>query len=57
MANRKLEIDGEVADKKFPFTTTETIFKTLSEKASVKKVSINHLLNNIALSWFKKQKP
>ncbi len=56
MANRKLEINGEVADKKFPFTTTETIFNTLAEKASEKKVSINQLLNKIAIAWVKKQK-
>lgn len=54
MANKKLEIDGEVADKKFPFTTTDTIFNTLAEKAMVKKISINQLLNNIAYSWVKK---
>ena len=51
MANRKLEIGGEVADKKFPITTTETIYDNLVSESFDKKTSMNVIVNKLLLSW------
>jgi hypothetical protein len=52
--NKKLTVDGEVADKQYLLRTTDGIMSKLIEKS--KKDSVNVLINKILLSWKNKQK-
>jgi len=51
MANRKLIVNGEIADKKFPITTTETIYDNLVSESFEKNISMNFIVNKILSSW------
>ena len=55
MANKKLEIGGEIADTQYLLRTTNGIMSTLVEKSGQKQ-SVNVLINKILLSWKNKQK-
>ena len=54
--NKKLTVGGEVADKQYLLRTTEDIYFTLAEQASIKGVSVNVIMNKALLSEAKKIK-
>jgi hypothetical protein len=55
--NKKLTIDGELADIKFPLRTTCSIYGELVEEAETKNTSVNVAINSVLSKWAKKRKP
>ncbi len=54
--NKKLTVDGEVADKQYLLRTTDEIYCTLATEASTRGVSVNVIINKALLTEVKKIK-
>jgi hypothetical protein len=54
MGNKKLIVDGEVADKQFPLRTTDAIYDFYIIKAGERNTSVNVVMN-AALSQYKRK--
>lgn len=52
MGNKKLIVDGEVADKQYPLRTSDSVYDFYIVKAGEKNTSVNEVMN-IALVQYK----
>jgi len=51
----KITVGGEPLEKKFPITTTETIYDNLVSESFEKNTSMNLIINKLLYGWVKKR--